>query len=230
MVKLYVSEKGKHNKKVIFLLAGWQNKLWMFGLFSNILAGNGYYCIAYAYDIDIVAPDTKKTNENVLEIRNNILDRISQLKKEGHSDFSIFGTSLGSLISILVANKSSDISKVILNTTGIDIAETIWSWDKVKIYFKKALIKQNFTLEKLIDVWKPITPFNNIDNLHGKKILVYLAKKDEMIPYSLGQRLVEQLQSNKYDVKVITNNYFGHTLTGTWNLLNAKVYLKFLNS
>lgn len=230
MSDFYISKHGKQNKKVIFLLAGWQNKIWMYGLFAKILARNGYYCIAYAYNNSVLSPDTKKTVMYLTDVRNNILNRIGELKKEGYTDFSIFGTSLGSVIALMVANKTPDISKVILNTPGIDMAQTIWGWDKVKTYFKKALIEQNFTLEKLIAVWKPISPSSNIDNLHGKRILVYLSKNDRMIPYHQGQKLVRELESKKYDVKVITNNHVGHLLAGALNLLKAKTYLEFLNS
>src|SRR3989344_7312618 len=113
MQKYQISEMGKNNKRVIFLLAGWNNKLWMFWLFSRILALNGYYCITYAYDGEVFSPNTKATIKHFNEIRDEILLRITKLKKNGYKYFSIFGTSLGSMLTLMIADKSPDISKVI---------------------------------------------------------------------------------------------------------------------
>ncbi|MDE2591031.1 MAG: prolyl oligopeptidase family serine peptidase [Patescibacteria group bacterium] len=221
---------GKQNKRVIFLLAGWQNKLWMFRVFAALLALNGFYCITYAYDDDVFSSDTEKTVRNILHVRDGILSKIVLLRKEGYSDFSIFGTSLGSVIALLVANVSPDISKIILNTTGYDFAETVWSWNSGNQYFKKELQSKHFTLEKLQVVWAPINPGQNIDAIHGGKFLVYLSKKDEIIPYRFGVQLVDRLKENGNECTIITNKTLGHILAGIYNLCHFPVYLRFLNT
>lgn len=230
MQKYHVMEMGERNKKVIFLLAGWYNKLWMFWIFSKILAINGYYCITYAYDSDIFSPDTVKTTRHMKEIMNEILKKINQLKKEGYKDFSVFGTSLGSMIALMVANKSSEISRVILNTTGIDVAETVWGWDNLNSSFKKKLTQQGITLVKLKKIWKSITPANNISNLNKKKILIYLSEKDEVIPFTLGKRLIRRFDAMKYNYILVKNNKFKHLYTGAYNLFKVNVYLNFLKN
>ncbi|MDD2822876.1 MAG: prolyl oligopeptidase family serine peptidase [Candidatus Daviesbacteria bacterium] len=228
MKKYQISETGKHNKKVVFLLEGWHSKLWMYWLFSRILSLRGYYCITYAYDSEIFSPDTQKTVKYLNIIQNDILLRLKTLKNEGYVEFNILGTSLGSMLALMVADKSPDISKVILNTIGIDISETVWGWNKIYPGFKEELIRQNFTPDKLKKVWKSITPVNNISNLKNKKILVYLSKKDEVIPYDLGMSLVEEFKKRNYKYSLKVNNYLKHFYAGFYNLMNAKYYLKFL--
>ena len=221
---------GKHNKKVVFLLAGWHSKLWMYWLFSNILSFNGYHCITYAYDNEIFSPDTQKTVKHLNEIKEDILSKIKKLKKEGYNKFSIFGISLGSMLALMVADKSPDISKVILNTIGIDISETVWGWNKVYPGFKKGLIEQNLTLNELKEIWSSITPANNIHNLKNKNILIYLSQKDEVIPVNLGNRLVAEFKKKNYEHNLVLNNYLKHSYTCIYNLINAGRYLMFLKN
>jgi|SRR3989344_4001184 len=230
MQKYHVMEMGKNNKRVIFLLSGWYNKLWMFWLFSKILSLNGYYCITYAYDGDVFSPNTKATTKYFNEIKDEILLKITELKKSGYKDFSIFGTSLGTMLALMIANKSPDISRVVLNTTGIDVSEAVWGWDKVNVSFKKELLQQKLTLKQLKELWSEITPASNINNLKNKKILVYLSIKDEVIPFNLGKHLVSEFEDRHYDYTLITNNKLKHLYTGAYNLINARRYLSFLKN
>lgn len=226
----HINSYGHNNKDVVFLLPGWHNKAWMFWIYAKILEFNGYCCLIYEYNDEVLSPNTGKTVDSLTTIRDDILKKISNLEKQGKDKFIVFGSSLGSVIALMVANKSSEITHVILNTVGEDVAQTIWSWDKIFPYFKKNLIKQGFTLAKLQTAWKEIAPKNNIDNLTNKKILIYLSRKDEVIPFFLGENLVHKLKNKKYSCVVIVNRYLNHLLTGLYNLLNAKVYLQFLRS
>lgn len=228
MSKYQIKREGIGNRKVVFLMTGWHIRLWMYSLFSRILVKNNFYCITYAYDSDVFSPDIEKTNTQLKIIRDAVLDDIKRLKKEGYSDFSIFGTSLGSMISLMIADKSPEINRIILNTTGIDVVDNVWAWDKVNPVFKNALIAGGITIEKLRKQWREITPANNIDNLRGKKILVYLAENDEIIPYKLGMRLINEFDKKNYDYKLIKNKKLNHFFTGLYNLSNPKVYLDFL--
>ena len=229
-MNIYTKLYGKKNRRVIFLLAGWHTRIWMYTPFSIILSNNSFYCITYAYDDDVFSTNTEQTVENFKRIRDDVLRRIEKLKDDGYDDFSLFGTSLGSLLAIMIAHKSPDISKIILNTTTIDAARTVWTWNHIKSYFKKDLIRQHFTLEKLEKVWESISPEHNINNLKDKQFLIYLSKKDQIMPYSLGNELTKDLEMYHYKYQVIKNKYLGHGLTCYYNLVNSAPYLKFLNS
>ena len=130
----------------------------------------------------------------------------------------------------MISNSSKDISKIVLNTVGGDLAETVWSWDIAKPWFKNDIVKQGIKLQELKQIWKDISPINNIDNLQGKKILMYISKKDNIIPYeSQALTLFKALENKGYKVKLVTNNYLHHAFTVAYNLLRPKLYLKFLN-
>ncbi|MEK7571180.1 MAG: prolyl oligopeptidase family serine peptidase [Patescibacteria group bacterium] len=219
---------GRKHKKVVFLIGGWTYTPAMLWITAKILESNGYYCITYTYHNEVFSPNTTKTVKELLAIKKAILQQISILKAQGLDSFSVFGTSLGTIPAILVANESSDITKVILNTSGADTAESVWSWDAVIPGFKENLKQQNFTKEQLVAAWKSISPQYNMDNLQGKSILIYLAKKDELIPYEQGERLLQLLQERKYPYEVVVNGWLNHGFTGILNLLNAKRYLHFL--
>lgn len=81
-----------------------------------------------------------------------ILQKKSKFKKIKYKDFSLFDTSLSMLICLMVANKQKDISKIILNTTGSDIAKTVWIWDFQNLPFKKELLKQKLTFKDLRNI------------------------------------------------------------------------------
>lgn len=229
MAKFQTHIHGEKNKKVIFLLTGWLNRWWMFWLISKIISLHGYCCITYTYDNEILSPNPTKTVEIINEIKQDVLNKIQNYKKAGYSQFDIFGTSLGTIITILVANTSDDISHVILNMTTADIAKVIWSWEKVIPNFKQHLLDRDITLDALTHAWKTISPVENSNNLQNKRMLIYLSTKDEILPYPLSVELIHVFKKRNYTFHVVTNRHLGHVLTGTYNLLNSRVYFKFLN-
>lgn len=88
-------------------------------------------------------------------------------------------------------------------------------------------MEQGITLSELKKAWSNLSPIRNIDNLGDKKILVYLAKKDKIMPYDQGIKLLEKLKESKYDYRVIVNKHSGHYLGSFVNMLRFWVYLKF---
>ncbi len=223
-------EYGRQNQRVVLLFAGWKSKAWMYWLPGQILARNGYHCIVYAYDNNVFSTDTSKTLANLNAVRDAALKQISDLKSQGRHEFAVFGFSLGTVITLMVANKSPDVSKIILNLPGNSPADAAWSWDKVHPSFKQRLVDQDLTLQSLRLIWAPIAPVNNIGQLSGKKLLVYLAEEDQLIPVQQGKELFNRLKQSGYDCHLIVNNNYGHSLAGIYNLLNAKVYLTFLKN
>lgn len=210
------------------MLSGWKGKQWMYWPFSQILSINGYHCITYTYDPIILSADIYLSAHLIKHIAHHICLQINQLKKQGINEFSVFGTSLGSVISLVAANQSADISKIILNTTGSDISEAVWSWDHVVPDFKLSLLAKGITLTQLKQAWKDINPQHNLAHLHNKKLLIYLSSKDELIPWQLGQNLVSRLDHLGYHYQLITNHSLSHSHTGLINLLNVRSYLNFL--
>jgi hypothetical protein len=221
---------GRHNKKVVFLLTGWKNSISQFRLFSYLLSSHGFCCVTYEYEKHVLSPDAKKTKKELLEIKKDILERINKFKREGASSFSIFGTSLGSVIALMVANNSSDVDKIILNLVGADLAEVVWSWNYAERGFKEKLLKNLFTLLKLKVGWRAVSPINNSNNLKDKKILFYCSKKDELIPFIQAKKLAIEFKKRKYDYRLIINKRNKHFGAALINLLNYSRYIRFLDS
>ena len=221
---------GTNNRKVVFLLAGWSMTMWQMWLFSKILAWNGYFCITYAYDLQLLSPNVEETLDNCRKVKKDILQRLRQLQEAGYNSFCVFGTSFGSLLALMIANSSSAVSKIVLNLAGADLAEIVWSWDTVVKGFKSDLQRQNITLPELKSSWKMLNAIYNSTNLQGKKILLYRSQGDELIPYEQGLKLIEYYKERKYHFKVITIRWLNHMLAFFFNLLRFKVYLDFLNS
>lgn len=219
---------GHKNKPVVFLIGGWTYRpalLWPFALY---LARKGFYCVTYTYDNSVFSPDYQKTTADLTTIKNSIVAHIAQLKADGHHTFAIFGTSLGSALASTVANESADVSKIILNTTGGDIAESVWTWDIIKPWFKNDLLGQRVTLAKLKDYWRPISPIYHTNRTVGKKALIYLARKDKLIPYAQGKALAKQLAADGCQCELIINKYLNHQIAGLYNLMRARRYVRFL--
>lgn len=231
MLHFYSRTYGGKSNKVIFFLVGWKGTIREYSLISRLLQFSGYRCITYAYDADMLSPNIEGTLHNFTELKGVVLGQIETLKEEGVKTFYIFGNSLGAVLAPMIANSSKDISKVVLNLIGADLAESVWSWDNIKrvAYFKKELIKNNITLEKLKADWGSLATIHNVSNFQGKEILAYISEQDELIPFALATRVADTLRS-RYGAKVIINRHMNHGLSLMFNLINFRIYLDFLSS
>lgn len=227
-VDFQVGEHGTKNKKVLFILGGWKTKQLLYFIPAQILAWKGYRCIVYTYEPSVLSPDVPRTREALHVIQDDIIQRIKVLKEEGIDDFSIYGFSLGSVISCMVADKEPAISRVILNTTGVSLAAAVWSWDDKMPGFKQSLIEQGYTLKKLEQEWYDLAPTNNVENFRDKQVLMYLAINDQVIPYTLGKQLAAQLRTQEVLLELITNKHGSHATAGMLNVYRVKRYLRFL--
>ncbi|MFA6017475.1 MAG: prolyl oligopeptidase family serine peptidase [Patescibacteria group bacterium] len=220
---------GSNNRKIVFILTGWKTKIWHFGFVANILKRNGFQSIVYEYDKKILSSNTKETVKYLNEVKLDVINTINILKKRGIKDFNLFGTSLGTMLSLMVSDEIKDIKKIILNLTGADLAEIVWSWDKVSdTMIKRNLIKQKINLNKLKQLWYDLAPINNLKMIGNQKLLIYLSETDEIIPYLQGTKLTNKLQQMNINFKLFTNNRSNHFFSGLINLLNYKKYLNFL--
>ncbi|KKP87231.1 MAG: hypothetical protein UR89_C0004G0020 [Candidatus Roizmanbacteria bacterium GW2011_GWA2_35_8] len=221
---------GKQNNKIIFLICGWPGKIWHYYFTAKILEINGYRSIVYEYDDNILTSSIKDTIKNTNIVKQEILNQINKFKKQGLQDFSIFGTSYGSIITFMIVNQSKDISKIIINLTGFDLAETVWTWNKGKdSLVKNGIVEQNISLKSLKEKWRELSPINNSNKLEKAKILFYLAKKDEVIPYKLQTKLLEKLKKINHRIQIYTDRKLNHLFSALLNLLWYKRYAKFLN-
>jgi esterase/lipase len=227
MQNFHIDEFGKRNDKVVLLLGGWTYQPWLLAIFARLISWRGYYCVAYTYDDDVFSPDYQKTVVSLLGIKDEVLSHIRELRAGGRDTFYMMGTSLGSILAVLVANESPDVSRVVLNTTGADVAKTVWTWDRVKPWFKNDLVKQGLTEDQLVEYWKPISPIYNLKNFKGKEVLVYLAQNDTTIPFDQGRALVSKLDVLGVPYEVAIDRRRSHAVAGLLNLLKVSRYVSF---
>ncbi len=222
------AEYGQKNKRVVFLLSGWAFDRRFFTPVAYLLVLGGYKCRVYSYDASILSPNINLTLARFEFVKKEILSDIQNCSNHGDIPYAIFGTSLGALLALMVNNEYPYFEKIILNLTGADIAEVIWTWDIVKPGFKKALQLAGVTLELLKTSWKPISPINNLNNLNSKEILIYLSQRDEIIPFSQGEKLLEEFKARKYNYTAVVNKKLRHLPAAIINLLNFPIYINFL--
>ena len=220
---------GKQNKRIIFLLGGWASKQWMYWPVSRLFECAGFRCITYTFGTKFLTPNIPKTVTRIQLVKHSITSSILKLKSKGYKDFSIFGTSLGSLISLLVTDDSIHIRKVIFNTPGIDFAESLWKWDTVFPQFKQELVKRYKTLDALKKEVETINPPKHLKNLRKKDILVYISANDEIVECP-EKTLKKIFKEKKINFKLNVNHSYGHVATSILNLINAPEYLRFLNN
>jgi len=67
--------------------------------------------------------------------------------------------------------------------------------------------------------------FQNLKNLKGKTVYVYLSRADKVIPYRTGKKLVEKMQENDINVILKENRYLGHYGT----IINAYFFPDYLD-
>lgn len=219
----------KNKSKVCIFLNGWEGKNWQIIPVAFLFKYIGYCSVIYSYDNNVLSPDISETVNNIIQVKKDVINQIRSLEYQGTNEFVIFGTSLGSLIGVLVANESKAVSKLILNSVGADFAETVWTWDAVLNGFKKQLLKRHFvTLKKLKQEWMPISPIYNINNLKDRKLLIYLSKRDEIIPYEQGLSFSEALRKRGCNIILRTNINFNHLISCFFNLYNIFDYKNFL--
>lgn len=221
MFRFYKKRYGEKNRKVVFLLAGWQNPQWHYWLFSKLLQHHGYYCITYTYDKEILDPNPQITTTNTLNVTDDIITESKSLKESGVSEISIFGTSLGSVIAILAANKINYVGKLIINTSGANVARIVWSWDGKLGGFRRKLQKNAIDLNTLDSKWENIHPINNLRNLNNKKILFLTTTNDSIIPQQEIKDLQDGLKKINKSVRIKNSDGWNHFIFGFLNLLNA---------
>ena len=220
---------GHRNKKIIFLLCGWPGEIWHYLLTAIVLKFHGYQSIIYEFDNTILSSSITKTLDNTNSVKNDIVTEIKRFKHIGYKDFSIFGTSYGTIIAFMVANIDLNISKIIINLSSANLAETVWTWNKGKdSLIKKGIIRQGISLIKLKEKWSVLSPEQNIKNLRNRKILLYLSEKDEVIPYVLQTRLLNKLNKFNINVQMIVNHNLNHLFSALLNLVLFNRYVKFL--
>lgn len=223
-VKIY----GKKNEKVIFVFSGWRSTQWQYWFVGKTLQAYGYKACVYTYDQSILSPDVQQTVKNFTTVKKDVLQRIRSLSKKEQKDIGVFGNSLGTLLAFMVADQAPTVTTIIANLTCADVAEVVWSWDRIEKGFKEQLQKQNITLPALQTFWASLSPVNHLLTIANKDILLYAAEKDEIIPYDQAKTLIEACKVKNPRTEAIINTRHSHVMSAIINILRYETYINFL--
>jgi len=85
---------------------------------------------------------------------------------------------------------------------GDKITPCIWEGVLTKKIAKKIERERKYTYDDYEKIFKPYNHINNLTNLKGKLIKIYLEKSDEIVPYHRGKKLVKKMNQMKLNFKI----------------------------
>lgn len=221
---------NQNSRKVLFVLPQWMGK----GIFYKMLIKK----LRDKYTLVVYQLPYRLLNENPLEVvyyfneaKKDILEMVNLLENQGYKEFSIFGTSLSTSLALMVANSDNRFKKVIIGLSGSHLSKSFWDSNQLLVKnIKDKMCAKGVNLTKLIKYWKILEPVNNIKNLKGKKLFIYLAKNDKISPYKYGIELLDKMKNEKINFDLYVDNFFGHYISGFKQLLFPNKIIKFLEN
>lgn len=219
---------GKQHKQVILLINGFGGMHWQVWVPAKLLTLCGYCVVDYAYDKTIFGSDARDVPTRVRAVRERIVTDITSLRSCGKTIRLLFGTSLGSVITLLVCDVVRDIPFVILNTVGADLADTVWGWEHHVRYRRIWKQYQHIGLLKLRTLWKSISPKTFVSRLIGKKLLLFLSHADNIILYDQGRKFLDVLDAKGIAYTLYKDTRFDHMMTCFIHLYDIPRIVRFL--
>lgn len=212
-----IGKKFFHGKssKLYVVTPYWSAKMSEFSirLLKRRILNAGHSCLIYQFPVKILSGNIYLTEEYFKEIKKDVRKDIKIFRsKYNFTEVIVIGMSLGCVNAPMISNDNPDVDGLILIVPGDSLAEGLWygiGATKIKSLIKK----HNINFQELEKDWKDLAPRNNIDNLFGKNIEIYISKSDEVIPYKTGSKLVKEMKDRGLNPLVIKNKNLGHYLT-----------------
>lgn len=152
---------------------------------------------------------------------------IAWLALQGYERLGILGTSLGSCLAMLTTAHEPRIRAQALNHVSPWFADVVWrglSTQHVREGFDG-----HIDLDRLRDLWRPISPFSYLDRIRSARTLLVYARYDLSFPVDLSRRLIAELRRRgiEHEVSVLP---CGHYSTGSapFKYLDGFVLTRFL--
>ena len=136
---------------------------------------------------------------------------IAWLAQEGFDRIGILGTSLGSCLSLLTTAHEPLIAAQALNHISPFFADVVWRGISTR-HVREGLDGE-IDLERLRNLWKPISPHWFLDRVRNRQTLLVYARYDLTFPPDLSERLVHDFRARQvpHEVAVLR---CGHYSTG----------------
>ncbi len=150
------------------------------------------------------------------------------LAHQGYEHIGILGTSLGSCLSLLTAAHEPRIRVQALNHISPYFADVVWrglSTTHVRRGLEGAI-----DLDRLRQMWLPISPHIYLDRVRDRKTLLIYAKYDLTFPVDLSRDLVRQFESRgiPHEVAILPCGHYSTGLT-PFKYLDGFLLARFLD-
>jgi dienelactone hydrolase len=152
---------------------------------------------------------------------------VAWLRQQGFARIGILGTSLGSCLAMLTAAHEPLIRAQALNHVSPWFADVVWRGLSTR-HVRQGL-DGHIDLDRLRDVWRPISPWSYLDRLHRTRTLLVYARYDLTFPVDLSRTLVQEFRRRGLPHEVATLPC-GHYSTGSapFKFYDAYVLTRFL--
>lgn len=216
--------------KAIFIFTAMGTKIGLYRLFMSMMRKRGYSVVVYDYPMrSIQSGDLDVWRLFYKNIIDDAQGRLAKFKAGGVTNFYSYGISMGTLVANKFARDTPEISHVVLNMTYGDVADNIWTYKGVK-KAKMNIVANGLDIDDLRKNIVYTDPIHNATALKGKKVLLYLAKRDRVLRYDQTKETLRAFREAGLQMEYVENKFLGHFATGAKNLLQVKRLEKFLNT
>lgn len=154
-----------------------------------------------------VARTVQVCRQAVLDVRRALW----WLRDQGYERLGLLGTSLGSCLAMLTTAHEPLVRAQALNHVSPFFADVVWRG--LSTAHVRAVLDPHVDLEKLRDLWRPISPWSYLERVRGKRTLLVYAKYDLTFPVDLSRLLVDEFRRRGIDIQVAVLPC-GHYTTG----------------
>lgn len=218
---------GSRNSRVIVVFGDLNTKQYQLWFLGQLLASYKFKAIVYTLTDSLLSLDPEQIATSFTHLKYHALQTIRSLPKKEQKNLAVFGIGLGTVPAFMVANEASQVSKIIANISGANLAEIVWEW-KSNNTFKKQLYRKKINQQKLQEIWFDLSPSRNLEGLPQKEVLLYMASHDEIFSFTQQEQLLNDLKKAEVSSETIINTRHNHRVSTLINLLHFNVYLSFL--
>lgn len=152
---------------------------------------------------------------------------VAWLASQGFERIGILGTSLGSCLALLTSAHEPLIRAQALNHVSPWFADVVWRGLSTR--HVRAGLNGHIDLDRLRALWRPISPFEYLEQIRDKRTLLVYAKYDLTFPVDLSELLVNEFRNRQLPHEVFALRC-GHYSTGSapFKYIDGYVLTKFL--
>lgn len=176
----------------------------------------------------IVSANVARTLEVCRQAVHDARRAIWWLRDQGYERIGILGTSLGSCLAMLTAAHEPLIRAQALNHISPYFADVVWHGLSTR-HVREGL-EGRIDLERLRQLWMPISPLQHLDRIHDRRTLLVYAKYDLTFPVRLSRDLVGEFRRRgiPHRVSILP---CGHYSTGAvpFKFVDGYVITRFLH-